>query len=162
MRITVIILLLTFGLSKSDAQPHNVLLSYTDSATWHVLYCYWSDCQTHVKTYLGEIDLCGHQYSFRAFPSGDVGYFRSDSLRAYFRRTQNCSDKEYLLYDFSMEIGDTVYMGFELWSSWQPSDTAAFKLMSIDTIMQFGVSRRRFNMLHGFGGNAFFRPLWRG
>lgn len=145
----IFLLLLTIVGAGSGVRSQNVFPSYSDNATWHVLHCFWADCETHVKTFQGEMDLCGYQYSFRTFPSNDVVYFRSDSLRAYFRLTQNCADKEYLLYDFSMEIGDTVYVGLELWSSWQP-DTAAFKLASIDTITQFGVSRRRFNMLHGF------------
>jgi hypothetical protein len=61
-----------------------------------------------------------------------------------------------------MDIGDTAYVGLELWSSWQPADTAGFKLMSVDTITQFGVSRRRFNMLFefpGFGPNEFYWPM---
>lgn len=106
--------------------------------------------------------MCGLSYSFTTLPSGFTGYFRSDSLRAYFRRTQNCEDKEYLLYDFSMDIGDTAYVGFELWGSGQQEDTAGFKLISIDTITQFGTPRRRFNMLHGFpsyGINEFYRPM---
>jgi hypothetical protein len=99
--------------------------------------------------------LCGHRIRSQHFLlQGCTGYFRSDSLRAYFRRTLNCEDKEYLLYDFSMDIGDTAYVGFELWGSWQPEDTAGFKLISIDTITQFGVSRRRFNML------SWFSFLW--
>jgi hypothetical protein len=91
-----------------------------------------------------------------------VGYFRSDSLRTISDVRRIVQDKEYLLYDFSMEIGDTAYVGFELWSSWQPADTAGFKLMSVDTITQFGVSRRRFNMLFefpGFGPNEFYWPM---
>jgi len=161
-RSTILILLLTFGLAKSNAQTQNVFPSYGDSATWHVLHCYLNNCHTVVKTFLGEMDLCGHQYSFRTFPSGETGYFRSDSLRTYFRRTQNCADKEYLLYDFSMEIGDTAYIGFDPESSWAPTDTAGFKLISIDTITQFGVSRRRYNLLFNFpsfGNNELFRPM---
>jgi hypothetical protein len=160
-RSAILFLLLTFGLAKSNAQSQNVFPSYGDSATWHVLHCQdLNNCQTRVKTFQGEMDLCGHQYSFRTFPSGETGYFRSDSLRTYFRRTQNCADKEYLLYDFSLDIGDTAYVGFELWSSWQPTDTAGFKLMSVDTITQFGVSRRRFNMLFEFPGFGLATLIW--
>ena len=106
--------------------------------------------------------MCGYRYSFAAFPVTGTGYFRSDSLRAYFRRTLNCEDKEYLLYDFSMDIGDTAYVGFELWGSGQQEDTAGFKLISIDTITQFGTPRRRFNMIHGFpsyGINDYYRHM---
>lgn len=155
-RILLVLLLALSSVGRAEAQ--RVFPSYADNAKWHVLRCFWMDCETDEKSFQGVMDLCGQHYSFRTFPSGEVAYFRSDSVRAYFRRTQNCADKEYLLYDFSMELGDTVYVGFELWSSWQP-DTAAFKLASIDTITQFGVSRRRFNMLHGYGSNAFFSPM---
>jgi hypothetical protein len=148
-RSAILIFLLTFGLAKSNAQSQNVFPSYGDSATWHVLDCYaWNDCQTYVKTFEGEIDLCGHSYSVATFLTGDTGYFRSDSLRTYVRRTQNCADKEYLLYDFSMEIGDTVYVGFKLWDL-SSDDSLGLKLQNIDTITQFGVSRRRFNMRSG-------------
>ncbi len=157
-RMLLVLLLALSSGGRAEAQVQRVFPSYADNALWHVLRCFWMDCETDEKSFQGAIDLCGQQYSFRTFPSGEVAYFRSDSLRAYFRRTQNCADKEYLLYDFSLEVGDTVYVGFELWSSSQP-DTAAFKLASIDTITQFGVSRRRFNMLHGYGSNAFFSPM---
>ena len=161
-RSTILLLLLTFGLAKSNAQSQNVFPSYGDSATWHVLECFWSDCHTEIRKFQGEIDLCGHQYSFITFPVTGTAYFRSDSLRTYFRRTQNCADKEYLLYDFSMNIGDTAYVGFELSGSGQQEDTAGFKLISIDTITQFGTPRRRFNMIHGFpayGINDYYRHM---
>ncbi len=155
-RSAILILLLTFGLAKSNAQSQNVFPSYGDSATWHVLDCYWTDCHTEIRTFQGEINLCGLSYSFTTLPSGFTGYFRSDSLRAYFRRTQNCADKEYLLYDFSMEIGDTAYVGFNLWEL-STDDSSGFTLLNVDTITQFGVSRRRFNMRSGPDWN--YRPM---
>lgn len=158
----ILILLLTFGLARSNAQTQNVFPSYADSATWHVLDCYWMDCITHVDKFDGIVEMCGHEYSRVTFSATRVVYFRSDTLRTFFRRSTDCNGKEYLIYDYSMEPGDTVWVGSNF--GWSSQDTTRTRLMYIDTIEQFGIQRRRFNMHHGlselFVGEFEMQMAW--
>lgn len=147
-RSFLLVLLLSWGWKTVNAQTPNVFPSYGDSAKWHVLGCYWMDCITHVDSFDSAIEICGYEYSRVTFGPGNVVYFRSDSLRTHFRRSTSCLDKEYLIYDFSMEPGESVWVGFEI-GGWSSVDTIEAVLLNIDTIEQFGFERRRFNMRLG-------------
>jgi hypothetical protein len=87
-------------------------------------------------------------------------YFRNDGQRTLLRRTTNCTDKEYLLYDFSLNEGDTTYVGSETFAL---PDTAMAIVRSIDTIEVLGTPRRRFTMLIDLcpseGSEPFFIPM---
>jgi hypothetical protein len=88
--------------------------------------------------------FCENVYSkINAITTGAIGYIRSDSSHAYIRVTNSCSDKEYLMHDFSINVGDTSYLANNIWNS-NPSDTARFVLDSIHTINFNGVERRIF------------------
>jgi len=79
-------------------------------------------------------NLCGYDYSE---VQGKNVYIRNDSLRVFLRKGTNCSDKEYLLYDFSLNVGDTVVCGWRLDEQpYSPPDTTKFWVVQVDTINQ--------------------------
>jgi hypothetical protein len=154
------VLLLPLLLITNLSNAQNIFPSFADSASWNVLECFWSNCIT--KNYHFDYDtvLCGQAYSKITFDVNGNAYFRADTSKVYFRKSTNCSDKEYLIYDFSINVGDTVFVGYDLfWNSGK--DTAEFILASIDTVNYFGINRVRFTMLYdpiNIGG-PFFRPM---
>lgn len=70
-------------------------------------------------------------------------YVRNEGQRTLFRLGTDCLDKEYLMYDYSLAVGDTAYCGLNMTIG---SDTAIFIVDSINTIVFQGVERRRFSM----------------
>ena len=122
-----------------------VFPSFVDNPTWNVLECFWYNCSTHTYQYVYDTTFCSQSYSKVALLYNQNGYFRSDSLKTYFRKSPNCNDKEYLIYDYSLNIGDTAYVGINL-ELGNSNDTTAFILTQIDTINYFGVARQRFKM----------------
>ena len=100
-------------------------------------------CWTDSLHYDYDTAFCGYTYS-RITIYGSGAYCRTNGLKTFVRVTSNCSDTEYLMYDYSMSIGDTAHVGYNLYSS---PDTANITLQNIDTVIYFGVARRRFHML---------------
>lgn len=149
-----------FILTSFFSKGQNVFPLFSESPKWNVLECVWNDCVT--KSYYYDFDtlLCGMSYSKMTFATNINGYFRSDSLKTYFRKSINCSDKEYLIYDFSINVGDTVYVGYDLCCN-TGKDTTQFVLGSIDSVNYFGFKRRRFKMFYdpANSGGPFFRQI---
>lgn len=126
-------------------------MTFTDEPTWSVLLCIQGTgnwCETQTFQYSDTVTLCGTSYA--SLPTGfwteDTMYVRNEGPRTLFRIGSICTDKEYLMYDFSLAVGDTVYAGLNLPTE-IATDTAIFVLASIDTVTIQGVERRRFNML---------------
>lgn len=93
------------------------------------------------------MSMCGHSYSTFIGPGGslnDTAYVRNEGQRTWLRRSTDCSSKEYLMYDYSLAIGDTVYAGLNM--DYVQPDTAMFVLQNIDTVQLSGIARRRFLM----------------
>ncbi len=160
MNLKTKIILLPFLLITNLSIAQNAFPSFADSASWNVMECFWSNCVTNNYHFDYDTVFCGQTYSKITFASNGNAYFRADTSKVYFRKSTNCSDKEYLIYDFSINVGDTVFVGYDLfWNSGK--DTAEFILASIDTVNYFGINRVRFNLLYdpiNMGG-PFFRPL---
>lgn len=127
--------------TKAQQQPFP---TWAEDPTWSVLECvygigFW--CNTEVFAFTGSLPMCGHTYSVLSSAS-DTAYFRNDGQRTLFRRSTDCLAKEYLIYDYSIEVGDTIYAGLNM--AWTSTDTAMFVLQAIDTVQLSGTERRRF------------------
>lgn len=149
MRKMVIPGLFALSLSAAAQQPFP---APADLPVWNVLQCELIDgpwCSTVSYHYSGSAEVCGHSYGYAMEPWGglDTIYMRNEGPRTRFRIGSDCLDKEYLMYDFSLSIGDTVYPGGPFTAGF-PADTALFIVASIDTITQQGVARRRFSMTY--------------
>jgi hypothetical protein len=157
-KILLILSILAFNFSLFAQQ---VFPTFSDAAKWNVYECFWFDCNTRTYNYEYDTTFCGQNYSkMNFYDSNKSGYFRSDSLKTYFRKTPNCFDKEYLIYDYSLAVGDTAFVGFNL-DLFDEKDTSEFVLESIDTVNYFGVERQRFKMKYDPSNQGFlFRPMY--
>ncbi len=74
-------------------------------------------------------------------------FVRSDSLRTHFRKSSNCLDKEYLMYNYELNVGDITYVGFnqELGIS---EDTSLFQLISVDSIFVMNIKRLQYTLTY--------------
>lgn len=146
---TLLVLILLFS-TTFKGMSQEVFPTFADSAKWNVLLCVYGigySCNTLNFQYEYDTLFCGHVYSKVKLngTSGAIGYIRADSIRAYCRVSNLCSDKEYLLYDYSGNEGDTLYIGFNLWHS-TSEDTIPFTINNIDTVNFNGKDRRVFHM----------------
>lgn len=125
--------------------------TYADNGTWSLLRCITANgtwCFTETFTYGDSDTLCGHVWSVHSWPTfGTPGtaYIRNEGQRTLLRRSSDCLDKEYVLYDYSLDVGDSIHIPFNM--DWADPDTALFFLRSIDTVQILGVERRRFSLL---------------
>jgi hypothetical protein len=156
-----LIYILSFVTINSTLFAQHVFPDYSDNAHWNVLECLWPECYTKSYNYEYDTIFCGQNYSKIHFTElNENGYFRSENLKTYFRKNPNCSDKEYLIYDYSLNIGDTVFVGYDLfWNAGK--DTAEFVVDAIDTVNYFGVDRQRFKMLYDpMNEGMLYRPMY--
>lgn len=132
------------GIALAQQQPFP---TYADSSRWSVaLSVMGMPYGTDVVRFTDTLSMCGHQYAVtEELLFGSAGYFRNEGPRTYLRRTTECSDKEYLTYDFSLGIGDTAYVGSH--ADWNDQDTAIAIVDEIVTLTYQGVERRRFTVL---------------
>lgn len=130
-----------------NAKSQTSFPSLTDNPTWSVYGTdnFWSGVfLTRNYEYEKDTLLCGQQYikveSTPNHPNNVIGYARVDNEKVYIRTSNNCADKEYLMYDFSLNIGDTVYCGYDIY------DTTQFWVVAIDTVNHFGIDRKTLRM----------------
>lgn len=114
---------------------------------WSVLECFFSNCSTSVYQYQYDTSFCGFQYSKINLSFNNKHYIRSDSLRTHFRKTSNCLDKEYLMYNYDLNVGDTTFVGFnqELGTS---EDTSLFQLISVDSVLVMNIQRLQYTLIY--------------
>ncbi len=111
--------------------------------------------QTHSYYMEEDTIFCGQKYS-RIYLSDieQTLYVRSTNKKTYYRSKKDCDNKEYLLYNYDLEVGDTTWVGWEQYNQLS-KDTIAFVLNSVDTIHQFGIDRKRFNMVSPKGDEVY-------
>lgn len=148
MKNVLPLLLFLFSIQEKAAGQY-IFPTYSDSPNWHVLECFWAvNCNTITYSYDYDTLFCGYLYSKATFPDVQaVGYFRSDSQKTFFRKSTNCSDKEYKMYDFSLQVGDTTYVGYDLFYN-SGKDTTEMIVSNIDTLNINGVLRKRIHVLY--------------
>lgn len=76
-------------------------------------------------------------------------YVRSDYQKAWYRYDEDCKKKEYLIYDYTLNIGDKVWLGWE--DANMERDTAQFVVRDISIIEYLGVSRKQITL--DYAGN---------
>lgn len=135
-------------LSTEGVKAQQPFPIHGDDGTWSALSCYWFNCNTEVYQFTDTTTLCGYTWSVLASPAGalvDTAYFRNEGSRTLLRTSSDCASREYLVYDYSMAIGDTVYTAMNIGMAL--ADTTPFVLQAIDTVNLFDVPRRRFSLL---------------
>lgn len=101
---------------------------------------------TQNYSYTSEFVFCGNRYSKIIFEDiNKRAYIRADHEKAYYRNREDCSAKEYLLYDYTLAVGDTAYVGWNQFD-WIAKDTAAFVVKKVEYIDKYDRVRKRITL----------------
>ncbi len=148
-----IILTLLFAVIVQFSFGQNSFPTLINNPQWNVLECNYGMayvCYTYNYQYEYDTTYCGYNYSKiitnNPNPYEYNAYIRVDSQKVYLRKNNICSDKEYLLYDFSLNVGDTAICGIQLNYFTIDGDTSKFWVNEIDTVNYFGKDRKRLKM----------------
>lgn len=135
------ILLLTFCILNSVVLfGQSYFPTASDSMSWNVCETSYGITTGYVNKSTSRFDIvrdtqmCGTTYSVVDFYGNETAYLRYDSAKVYIKLTNDCSVRDYLMYDFNLNVGDSVYCGYELFISFSRIDTTKFWLESIDSI----------------------------
>ena len=121
--------------------------TYIDQSHWSILHGVFGMgwyFETDEYGFVDTLSMCGETYSVLPLQWQDTAYIRNDGQRVLYRNTTDCIDKEYLMYDYSLAIGDSSYLGQYL----SEPDTGLFIVDTIDHVVINGVSRLRYTMLY--------------
>jgi len=115
-----------------------------DQPTWNVLETkstYPGYSHTQVYSYEKDTIFCGNKYSIIHIGNSKA-YIHNKQEKTYILKEAGCDKKEYLLYDYTINIGDTVWLG--LFTANQTSiDTIAYVLKKENIYNQFGLNMRQ-------------------
>lgn len=139
MTLGVVALVSTTSVSAQQPFP-----TASDQAQWSVVsYILGQPFDTIMLATTTSIDLCDRTYSVvtDAGFGVEMVFFRNEGQRTLFRLSEDCGEREYLLYDMAMNVGDSTYVG---WQMGQPSlDTTLAIVEAIDVVEYLGIPRRR-------------------
>ncbi|HMQ61394.1 MAG TPA: choice-of-anchor Q domain-containing protein [Flavilitoribacter sp.] len=168
-KCTLFILFLLGAMSLLEAQI-SWFPTAGDEPEWRVHVSSYLPDKIETYTTGAEVDICGKTWTPILKTVGGETYFgqnyyRVDGPRVYYRFS-DCSmpgafynGREYLMYDFSLEAGDSVYIGLtESYSV--TADTFLFHVYSTDTICYGGTLRKVLEV--GFLIQPPFSPGWMG
>lgn len=135
------ILLLTFCiLNSASLFGQSYFPTASDSMSWNVCETVYGVTTGYVNkstsrfNIVRDTQMCGATYSVVDFYENETAYLRYDSAKVFIKPTNDCSVKDYLMYDFGLNIGDSVYCGYELFFSQGGLDTTKFWVESIDSV----------------------------
>src|SRR5210317_2279929 len=111
IRTLILLLLLLSGVAFSNAQDN--IPFPTSDATWCDGYYFWNswltDTSYHYYTTAGNIAINDTIYTIISSENNEQhGYLRETDQGVYFRYSDET--EEFLLYDFSLNVGDTMYL----------------------------------------------------
>jgi len=138
---TLLLLVLSVYVLHLNAQQ--ALPAFDLDPQWNIRLNVWGNTSVMQNTYAVEVDACGMTWtetSYESFNPDIKCYIRIDGARAYVKTTLDCSAPEYLMYDFSLEIGDTLHIAYGLGSS-NPESTRPFRIWDKTTILIGGEER---------------------
>lgn len=105
--------------SSIDAQP--VFPGYEDQPVWYMNTWGQTGGGEAVAFSVAGTQACGYTWSeARGYvvpengqdtSTWTMGYYRVEADRVFFRTSLICTDPEYLMYDFSLEVGDSAWCG---------------------------------------------------
>lgn len=131
------------GLSQSPSFP-----SLNDHPEWRLtIFTMYGTGVSRGQPVL-EVEVCGQTWTKVTETTDqwttDLGYYRVAGQKVYYTRfacDNTANGKEYLMYDFSLEAGDSVYIGLP---SVQPLgiDTVLYRVYETDTVCYGGILRK--------------------
>lgn len=96
-----------------DLFTQSLLPTAADRAVWNMAAFHQINYEIIAEK---DTSFCGYQWT-KAVEQGWsldgprlLGYYRSEGRQVYYRYYADCSEREWLMYDYSLEPGDTVYL----------------------------------------------------
>ena len=140
------------GQNKKNSTPiQNIFPSFNDHPEWNVqrsiepslpgpvfIMNYHLDKDTTInqKSY-SVVSRTGNQQTLLSHEH--VGFVRTDDKKVFFKKS--ATGKEYLLYDFSLKVGQKVYCPF------YETDSAKYEVLAVDSVELNGIKRLRLKVL---------------
>jgi hypothetical protein len=152
-KLITLTLFLYFILNNVSSQ--NSFPTFSDSPIWNVYGSenVWSGLYTNSLLYEYDTLFCGHVYlKTSGNPTNLSGYVRIENEKVFVRKSNNCTEKEYLMYDFSLQINDAVYCGHNILDPYVATDTTMYWVAGKESITFFGVERKVLNMKYFVNG----------
>ncbi len=122
--------------------------------------------EDYVETYEYTYDtvFCGNTYiKVIAKSTGEerpLCYIRNEGNKVYFRKNNDCDEKEYLLYDFSLSKGESVKCGLHVISPLIPKEID-FVVKEIDSVnLLLGNNKKRLIMEYSYNDYDVFEMNW--
>ena len=143
---TILFLFLISGIWSKYAFTQYVFPEYSNDPQWNVVETFWFDSELKPYFFSNDSNFCGNNYS----SYGDYYFFRTEGDQVFMRVDTICSDPEYLIYDFKLEVGDTMIVGYFN----HDATPTEFRVDAIDTMSYFGINRKRMVMAFDLCGGA--------
>lgn len=136
---TFLAMILSINLGWAQAP---VLPPSSDNPIWQVRQTPALETEQLLYKYGSEIQICGMLWQmieeYTASKQHRIaGYFRAEGEKGYFRRSLDCATPEYLIYDYALEIGDTMKLHFGLLEAFQnvsPATSFDYVVYNTDSV----------------------------
>jgi hypothetical protein len=152
-QLLTLTLFLIFILQNVSSQ--NSFPAFSDNPIWNVYGSenVWGGLYTNTLTYEYDTLFCGHEFmKTSGNPTNLTGYLRVEDKKVFVRKSNNCTDKEYLMYDFSLQLNDAVYCGHNILDPYTEIDTTLYWVAGKESKTFFGVERKVLNMKYYVNG----------
>ena len=156
LEISILAIILVVAL---DAQCQKAFPEFSDQPTWTI----WGSSPTFPPPntwnsayhFFSETVMCGRVYSKGYFGA----FFRSDSIKSYYRLSPNCNEKEYVMYDYSLQSGDSSYVHLVDTSCFW-ADSLLVRIVSVDTVSYMGIPRLTLDVEFSDGFQFYNSAKW--
>lgn len=152
------IILLTFLFLPIIVNTQTILPTFEDSPIWEMMYDNYFSYESYSIELKEDTLICGQLWTpventnTDLFIAGRIGYFREEGEKVFVRKTENCDEEVFLMFDFSAEVGDTLIVG---WGGGNPLYPYEVVVTGKSVFTVNGVERRIVNVLH----DALFTPI---
>ena len=136
-----ILFLLIFSIFLQNARAQ--FPTFKDNPIWKVVdYTSGTPQLAKIVTwqFSGETTICNQTYS-KILANKNTWFLRKDGNKTYIRIAEDCKEKEFLLYDFDMKVGDIHWV-----KGYLAPDSMKIKLLSIDKVLYNNTLQNVFNL----------------
>lgn len=157
------ILLVSFHLTSiSTLNAQNCFPISSQKPKWHIrieqLGMLGSSFKRDTLSFLKDTSFCGKTYHHAVIQDKSNiqkhHFVRADADKVYYKKSNNCAEKEVIIYDFSLKVGDSFSVeGLEY-------KNFSFKIVAKDSVFQKGEWRRRLKTTYQAFGSLTYDMTW--
>lgn len=156
LKLIVTFLLFAFTLAGQNFPE------FEDQPLWHLESFDYLGLGTADVSVRAPIDSCGRNwYPIEQISSDEnatpqkIGYYLREGAKVFYKKKLSCDEKVYLMYDFSLEEGDSAYIGIPRFYYWTfpDLDSVAYKVDKVEYLDYQGYLRKVLHVSFLFGSN---------